>query len=183
MMIGAVLQQNPAPSASAVAELRAATRLDHDSVDAGFGQFALDTPGGYRDFLTAHARILPLAERLIRPEALVDGWTGRTQALMADLAALGAAAPDELDFVLPDGDAARWGALYVMEGSRLGGAVLAKSVAGDSPAAYLGARHPPGAWRNLLANLDAADGGAEWREEAVAGAKALFAAYLAAARK
>jgi heme oxygenase (biliverdin-IX-beta and delta-forming) len=168
---------------TAIAELRAATSADHDAVDAGFGDFALGTREGYRDFLTAHARILPLAERLIRPEALLDDWAGRTAALLADLAALGRAAPDELDFALPEGEAARWGALYVMEGSRLGGAVLAKQVADDLPAAYLGARHGPGGWRALLAKLDEADAGPAWREQAVAGAKALFAAYLAAARQ
>jgi heme oxygenase (biliverdin-IX-beta and delta-forming) len=178
-----MLEQNPATGPSAVAELRAATRADHDAVDAGFGHFALGTVDGYRDFLTAHARILPLAERLIQPQALVDGWTGRTRALLADLAALGGAVPDELDFALPEGQAARWGALYVMEGSRLGGAVLAKSVPDQLPAAYLGARHAPGGWRALLVKLDEADAGPAWRKQAVAGARALFGAYLAAARR
>lgn len=169
-------------SNSAVTQLRAATRSDHDAVDSAFGHFALRTRDGYRDFLTAHARILPLAERLIRPGALVDNWHGRTDALMDDLHALGGEAPAELDFALPEGEAARWGALYVIEGSRLGGAVLAKMVPADLPAAYLGARHPQGAWRALLERLDEADTGPAWREEAERGAKAMFGAYLEAAR-
>ena len=176
------MDSSPASDPSAVAALRAATRADHDAVDAEFGHFALNTPEGYRAFLTAHARILPLAERLIRPGALVAGWHGRTEALLADLAALGAGAPAELSFALPEGEAARWGALYVMEGSRLGGAVLARQVGEGLPAGYLGAKHAPGAWRALLERLDAADEGPEWQAQAVAGAKALFGAYQAAAR-
>lgn len=168
------------PDNSAVAHLRAATRVDHEQVDGAYGRFALGTAEGYRDFLTAHARILPLAERLIDPGALVAGWQGRTQALRDDLAALGGEAPPELDFALPPGEAARWGALYVIEGSRLGGAVLARSVPEGLPAAYLNARHASGAWRDLLARLDAAVG--EDRAEAERGAKAMFGAYLEAAK-
>jgi heme oxygenase len=180
------LESAQTSDASAVTQLRAATRADHDAVDAEFGGFALTTRDGYRAFLSAHARILPLAERLIRPGELVADWHGRTAALLADLAALDGAVPDELDFALPAGpqgesEAARWGALYVLEGSRLGGAVLAKQVSEGLPAAYLGARHPQGAWRALLERLDAADEGPDWRDQAVAGAKALFGAYRAAA--
>lgn len=170
------------PDNSAVAHLRAATRVDHEQVDGAYGRFALGTAEGYRDFLTAHARILPLAERLIDPAALVEGWQGRTQALRDDLAALGGDEnPPELDFTLPPGEAARWGALYVIEGSRLGGAVLARSVPQGLPAAYLNARHGSGAWRDLLAKLDVAVG--ENRAEAERGAKAMFGAYLEAARR
>ena len=171
-----------APDAtSAVAHLRAATRIDHEQVDAAFGRFALGTREGYRDFLTAHARILPLAERLIDPGALVEGWHGRTDALHQDLAALGGEVPPELDFALPGGEAARWGALYVIEGSRLGGAVLARSVPEGLPAAYLGARHGPGGWHDLLARAEAAIG--DDRAAAERGAKAMFSAYLEAARR
>jgi heme oxygenase len=175
------VDQPASPDDSAVAALRTATRGDHDAVDAAFGDFALDTPEGYRDFLTAHARILPLAERLIAPETLVEGWRGRSRALLADLAALNTEPPADLAFALPEGEAARWGALYVMEGSRLGGAVLARRIGEGLPAAYLGARHPQGAWRALLERLDRADAGPAWRDQAVRGAKALFAAYRAAA--
>ncbi|MEJ5977799.1 biliverdin-producing heme oxygenase [Novosphingobium sp. PS1R-30] len=166
---------------SAIAHLRAATRSDHEQVDGAYGHFALATAEGYRDFLTAHARILPLAERLIDPAALVAGWQGRTEALRADLAAMDGETPPELDFALPPGEAARWGALYVIEGSRLGGAVLAKLVPEGLPAAYLGARHGPGAWRDLLARLDAAVG--DDLAAAEQGAKAMFGAYLEAARR
>ena len=167
-------------AASAVTHLRSVTRVDHEKVDAAFGGFAIGTRDGYRDFLIAHARILPLAERLIDPGALIAGWQGRTEALLDDLQALGGAVPPEIDFALPEGEAARWGALYVIEGSRLGGAVLARMVPEGLPAAYLGARHGSGGGRDLLARLDAQIG--DRGAEAEAGAKAMFGAYLDAAQ-
>lgn len=113
-----------------------ATRVDHEAVDGAFGHFAIGTRNGYRNFLVAH---VPLAERLIEPNTLVENWSGRTAALMADLQALGGEAPVDSIFALPEGEAARWGALYVIQGSRLGGAVLAKMVPADLLAAYLDA--------------------------------------------
>jgi heme oxygenase (biliverdin-IX-beta and delta-forming) len=171
-----------ADSVGPVAQLlRGETRGDHEAVDGAFGDFAIDDPAGYARFLSAHARILPLAERLIDPAALLADWEGRTAALLGDLAALGIPRPAEMAFALPAGDAARWGALYVMEGSRLGGAVLSRMVPAGLPAAYLGARHLAGGWRRVLAAIDAADEGPAWRDAALGGAKALFGAYLAAA--
>jgi heme oxygenase len=89
--------------------LRDATRQDHESVDAAFGAFQLDTRSGYEQLLLAHARILPVAERLVAPGALLAGWVGRTDELMADLAALGLPRPSPIDFGLPGDEAARWG--------------------------------------------------------------------------
>lgn len=161
--------------------LRTATRIDHDAVDAAFGGFGLRERAAYGRFLRAHARILPMAERLIDPAALLPGWQGRTAALEADLAALEVALPPPVDWVVPVGDAARWGALYVVEGSRLGGAVLARMIATGQPSAYLSARHGAGGWRELLDRLDGAERGVGWRPHAVAGAKAMFSAYRRAA--
>jgi heme oxygenase len=165
----------------ASAALRAATAPDHQSVDAAYGRFALGTREGYRSFLIAHARILPLAERLLRPAELVPGWTGRTSALLSDLDDLGAPPPAELAFEPQPGEAARWGAIYVVEGSRLGGAFLAKSVPLELPSAYLSARHVSGGWRKFLAALDTALTGPEQIAEAATGAHAMFGAYGAAA--
>ena len=162
-------------------QLRSATRDDHKAVDDAFSRFAIGTLSRYRDFLTAHARILPLAERLIDPASLIGNWQGRTELLLADLAAMDAAIPPELHFALPQDEAGRWGALYVLEGSRLGGVVIARSLPVEFPAAFLHARHPAGAWRGILNAIDSADRGPEWREAAVAGAKLLFHAYHKAA--
>jgi heme oxygenase len=46
------------------------------------------------------------------------------------------------------------GAAYVLEGSRLGGAYLKRSLALHAPCRFLGAAQEAGAWRKLLAKLD-----------------------------
>ena len=100
--------------------------------------------------------------------------------LVSDLAALNVGMPDPLPFDLPSQEAATWGALYVAEGSRLGGQVLARGIAAGLPHAYLSARHAPGAWRALLASLDARAATAVpgWREDVVDGAQATFALFI-----
>jgi heme oxygenase len=158
--------------------LRSATRLDHAQVDAAFGHHDLATRAGYTAFLTAHARVLPAIEARLRPAELIPGWQGRAGALARDLATLGTALPAPAPLALPPGEAARWGALYVLEGSRLGGAVLAKSVPPDLPRAFLAATHAPGQWRALLARLDTLDLD---RDETLAGARAAFTAFVNAA--
>ena len=161
--------------------LRAATRDGHEGVDSAFSRFGIDKPSGYARFLQAHARVLPQAERLLAPASLLERWQGRAGALAADLAALNVPSPPALEFALPEGKGARWGAIYVVEGSRLGGAVLSRMVPPGLPTAYLGATHPSGAWRDLLGRIDAADTGPAWRTDAAAGANAMFEAYRMAA--
>jgi heme oxygenase len=174
---------------SFVQMLRSETAADHMMVDERFGGFALDDAGDYRAFLEAHGRALPAVEAALTGRArggdaavAWPAWRVRTPLIAADLAALGAALPPPLPFALT-GDAAHWGALYVIEGSRLGGQLLARSVPDGLSRAYLSARHLPGEWRGLLAALDAAAAAqdAGWREAALAGARATFALYAQAA--
>lgn len=166
---------------SAVAALRKATGPDHDAVDTAFGGFDLKTRDGYAAFLTAHARALPAVEAALAAIPALPAPRPRTDLLAADLAAFGESMPDPLPFALADDDAAAWGALYVIEGSRLGGIMLARSVAEGWPAAYLGAKHLPGEWRGLLAALDGAATGEAWIATAIDAAKATFALYRKAA--
>jgi heme oxygenase len=169
---------------TAVAALRAATAPDHDRVDAAYGAFDLADRTRYAVFLRAHARALPAAEAALAARPGLPDFRRRAPLLADDLAALGEPAPAPLRFALPEGEAAGWGALYVVEGSRLGGIMLARSVPADLPAAYLGARHRSGEWRTLLAALDqaAARAGTDrWIDEAIAGARATFDLYRRAA--
>jgi heme oxygenase len=161
--------------------LRAATRDQHDRVDAAFGAFDLTTVDGLRGFLRAQARILPEVERVLAPAELLPAWTGRTAALLQDLADLGEAPPQTLPFPLPAGPAGRWGALYVLEGSRLGGAMLRRSLPAGAPTTFFDARHGPGRWQAFLARLDATGSSPAWRTAALSGALATFAAFTAAA--
>jgi heme oxygenase len=107
----------------------------------------------------------------------------RTPLLAADLATLGLAMPDRLSLAKGDADAAAWGALYVVEGSRLGGAMLARQVPAGWPSAYLSAVHPPGGWRAIRAAIDHAAAGKDdrWIKALVTGARETFALYARAA--
>ena len=175
---------------SFVATLRAATAADHSHVDARFGALRLDHAADYRAMLQAHARALPAVEAALAVgagAATLPDWRPRAPALAADLADLAVVPPAPLPFAEFDtserGDGVRWGALYVLEGSRLGGQLLARGVAADLPHRYLSARHLPGEWRALLAAFDARAAAASpaWREGALEGARATFALYATAA--
>ncbi len=166
---------------SAITLLRNHTAAAHEAVDAAFGGFDLAQTASYREFLEAHARALPEAEA--RAAAVWPALRRRTPLLGADLAALGG----EGDLPVATSEAAgpaHWGALYVVEGSRLGGGLLAGRVGEGLPHAYLSATHEPGEWRAIRTAIDAAAEGqdAAWHEAMVAGALDVFALYAAAAR-
>ena len=141
------------------AALRHGTALDHERLDALFGGFRLGDPADYRAFLTAHAMALPAIEQALDTAGFadqLDDWPRRrrSDAVVADLAALGAPVPTPFAAPLLATPAAQWGAAYVVEGSRLGGALLARSVPEDLPRSYLGTPQAPGAWRMFLDSLD-----------------------------
>ncbi|SFP73133.1 biliverdin-producing heme oxygenase [Sphingomonas rubra] len=169
--------------AFAISRLRSHTAPAHDAVDAAFGAHDLSAPDSYRAFLLAHALALPAAEAVFAAHADLPPWRERTTLLAADLADLGRAMPAPLAFDLPALPGAAWGALYVTEGSRLGGIMLARGVPATLPSRYLGARHRSGEWRTLLAAIDTAgeSGGDAWVAGAIAGADACFALYGRAA--
>jgi len=169
---------------SAAQELRRRTADCHEAVDAAFGGYDLSDRDRYAALLTAHARaLLPAEEALLRWPGL-PRWRSRAQALRSDLASLEQAQPAELGFALASEEAA-WGTLYVLEGSRLGNAMLSRQIGAGLPAAYMGARHESGEWRALLKAFDTAgeQGGTEWLSRAVDGAEQTFALYLRAQRE
>ncbi len=139
--------------------LRAATRESHDSVDEIFGRFDLTQEASYREFLTAHARVVPSVEAWLDAHQTADmqpwGEVRRWPALKDDLAALGIAPPAPTPFTLATDIASVCGVTYVLEGSRMGGALLARRVAPGLPAAYLGALPQIPLWRAFFASLDA----------------------------
>ena len=167
---------------SAVATLRARTAARHEEVDAGFGAFPLDEPDQYRGFLLAHARALPSAEAWLAAAPGLPAGRPRTPLLTRDLADLGTPMPPLLPLPIAAG-AAIWGVLYVVEGSRLGGAMLARQVGPGLPSRYLDAAFEPGEWRALRAAIDAeaACHDEAWLAEATSGAEACFALYRRAA--
>ncbi|MES2422108.1 MAG: biliverdin-producing heme oxygenase [Pseudomonadota bacterium] len=162
---------------STVARLRAATASDHDAVDAGFGRYDLTDADDYRALLIAHAKALPAVEAWLEGIPGLAAVRSRGEALAADLAALGEDMPVPMAFDLAPSEAAGWGAMYVVEGSRLGGIMLSRSVPAGMPSAYLGAKHLSGEWRALLAAIDDQPADQAWVDQAIIGAKAAFDLY------
>lgn len=165
------------------ADLRAATADDHERLDATFGRFDLADRHAYRRFLAAHARALAPVEDAIRRSGDTVGWQPRAPLAEQDLADLGAEMPPPMTLDAPPTPARLWGMRYVVEGSRLGGAMLSRQVGVGLPAAYLGAHHGKGEWRHFLDTLEAKGdaGGPGWQAEAVEGAREAFALFARSA--
>jgi heme oxygenase len=160
--------------------LRAATTADHEAVDSEFGRFDLTLRLSYTQFLMAHARVLGVLEGAVA--GIWSPWRARFPLLKADLAELGVTVSEGKP--LPTrSTAAQWGALYVLEGSRLGGGILAGRVGPELPKRYLSATHEAGSWRKFADALEQA-GGSEsdsWRADAIGGAKLAFARFTQSA--
>jgi len=168
---------------SALAQLRAATAPDHETVDAVFGGFDLADTAAYTRFLTAHALALPGVETVLADRPGLPPLRPRAQLLEADLTALKQPIPTPLAIAPPADAAAAFGMAYVIEGSRLGGGILAKRVPPWMPRAYLSATHQPGEWRAFGQALDEAAGDdPAWIASAIEAAKSVFALYGEAAR-
>ncbi len=138
--------------------LRSETAGWHDRVDAVFTRFDLSDAVSYGRFLTAQAMAHLAVEAALDAAgvaAVLPDWPDRQRAplLRSDLAALGLATPPLRPFSVLDGAAALLGAAYVLEGSRLGGALLRRSVPAALPTQFLGASDSA-AWRRLLDALD-----------------------------
>lgn len=160
---------------SAMSELRARTAGTHTAVDALFSAYDLGDRHAYGAFLRAHARALPAAEAVIA-RAAVPAYQARAPLLRADLKKMGHAVPYPLAFSIPDSGASAWGVLYVLQGSRIGGGVLAARVAANLPTTYLSARHKPGEWRarGEAFNSEARMHGNAWLDTATTAAEACF---------
>lgn len=141
------------------AALRAGTAAAHDRVDRLFSRLDLAVEEDYRLFLLAQAAaFLPIEDRLDAAATVdvVPDWMSRRRAhlLRADLCALGAEEPVRIPSPPLESPAAKLGAIYVLEGSRLGGAVLKRTLAETSPRSFLAAPQNHGSWRKLLESLD-----------------------------
>lgn len=168
--------------------LRANTAAAHEEVDAMFASYDLSSRDDYGRFLCAHAEALAPVEAWLDAhdaQRIVVDWPARRRlpALADDLAQLGLALPPGGAAVtLTPSAGALAGALYVIEGSRLGGKLLARSVAAGLPTRYLqpGAGAP--SWRALLAAVEPVLASRSARDEALAAALAVFARFAAAGR-
>lgn len=152
-------------------------------MDALFSRFDLRQRHDYGRFLSAQAAaLLPAEEALDRLDAaaVVPDWPQRRRSdlIRADLAALSVTVPEPFYRVrLSPDKASILGAIYVLEGSRLGGALLKREVADDLPQRFLDARQDAGSWRKLLKSLDEFLIRPNHVEAAVVAARQMFACF------
>nr|WP_321986283.1 biliverdin-producing heme oxygenase [uncultured Lichenicoccus sp.] len=133
------------------AVLRQGTQAAHQRLDARMSTLPLDERPSYGRFLHAQAAALVPLEIALEQAGVVyllPDWTWRTRraALLADIRQLEGeepplADPEEQAVDWIDSPAAMLGATYVLEGSRLGGALLRKQVmAAEDPVIRLASR-------------------------------------------
>ncbi len=168
--------------------LRAATQDSHTVVDGLFSRFDLASRDGYAGFLRAQAGAFLPVERALdaaRAETAVSDWPSRRRGplLIADLATLGEQVGDEVDTLPLSAPAAILGAIYVLEGSRLGGKFLRRLVPDSHPTAFLTAPSPAGAWRGFLDSLDEPLSNQRDLAVAIDTARAVFGRFGAAAQR
>jgi heme oxygenase len=179
---------------SARAFLRRETERLHGAVEAAFARFDLTSKAGLTSFLTAQSQAVSSIETELERRAigtLVLDWPERRRAasLKADLARLGVDASlatlHQAESPTLDTVGRQYGALYVLEGSRMGGRVLAREVARSadpqvrSATTFLLHRLDGGeAWRNFV---DSLDGLGAPREHLLQGASASFQLFRHAA--
>lgn len=173
---------------SARAALRAATAREHERVDRLFGAYDLSSVGGYRSFLLAQAAAFLPVEAAIAAagaERLVPDWAERTRShlLRADLEALGGGDPEPLRPPVLASPAATLGAIYVLEGSRLGGSLLKRGLAAGAPRSFLAAPQRPNSWRKLLELLDESLYAPGSIEAAAGAARQVFECFAAGGRR
>ncbi len=165
--------------------LKAATSDAHERLDAQFSRFDLAKPSDYRAFLLAQAgAFLPTEAALDAAGAarvMVD-WSERRRAgaLVADLTALELVAPAPVHIPPILGEAAILGAAYVLEGSRLGGAMLLRRTSASSPTAFLSAGNPK-LWRAFVTYLDQRLSSPNDIAAASAAASSVFEAFASSA--
>jgi len=138
--------------------LRDATADWHEQVDRRFADVDLADRNHYCRFLAAHAAaLLPieLALDAANVAAVVPDWPlrRRGQLIREDLTALGRPLPSLEPVPVLGGPAAIIGAVYVLEGSRLGGTVLSRQVGPGLPKRYLTGNRQA-SWQHLVALID-----------------------------
>lgn len=161
--------------------LRSATAVHHERVDRAYGRYNLSDERQYRRFLQAQAAgLLPAEQAIDRSDlnAIVPDWPERRRAhlLRADLSALGAPAR-ACEGALGLATAEEiLGAVYVLEGSRLGGGVLARSVPAHFPTQFLSGADGR-RWRALLEILERVLISEPQRISAIGAARRVFALF------
>ncbi len=172
--------------------LKQETEGHHARLDGALSALNLADASDYGRFLQIHAAALrPLEQRLelAGVAALLDDWPSRVRrhSVDADLRVLGLSRPAPVAVGPLLGTDEMLGALYVLEGSRLGHAMLLRQLPSAAPtrAAVAFLAHGAGArlWGGLLAALAEREAQAVDLARLVGAAHRAFGAYLEAAAR
>lgn len=170
--------------------LKQETEGQHARLDTALSALNLAEASDYGRFLRLHAAVLPPLEQQLEQAgvaALVADWPRRRRRalLAADLSVLRLSVPTPVDMAPLSGADEMLGALYVLEGARLGHAMLLRHLPVDAPtrAATAFLAHGAGErlWGGFLAILAIREGIGADRARMVAAAHRTFAAYEQAA--
>lgn len=179
------MADSTSPAVSPRFALRAATSEAHERLDARFSTFDLADADDYGAFLLAQAGAFFPMEKALEAAGVADiieDWPARrrSDALRADLAAL--ALPDPKSVAAPTlrSEADILGAVYVLEGSRLGGAMLVRTVPDGLPKSFLTPGNPA-AWRAFVTVLEQRLSSQTALDEAARSAAAVFEAFASSA--
>lgn len=150
-------------------------------MDAAYSTANLSDRDEYGRFLLAQAAAhLPVEQALEAGgiSALLADWPERKRGdlIRSDLQAMGLPSPALETRPILNDEPSLLGAVYVLEGSRLGGQLLMRSVASSLPIAFLTASRP-GAWREFTALLDARLVSRERIDAAISAACDVFALF------
>jgi heme oxygenase (biliverdin-IX-beta and delta-forming) len=157
-----------------LANLRSATGKQHAALDAIIGPAVARSKASYARFLLGSFEPASAVEGAVERALGADFRAIRCPALRADLEDLGEEPPPAAEPLHLTGEAEAIGAAYVLEGSALGGIVLAARVRdalGDAvPTRYLllRGREASARWRWFLGEIRRFDG--RWSEATVAAA-------------
>ncbi|WP_424810587.1 biliverdin-producing heme oxygenase [Roseococcus sp. YIM B11640] len=152
----------------------------HRAVEDGFADLDLTKPADYAEFLRVHAMVIPPLEAALERigiAGILPDWPRRRRAsaLAEDLRALGAQVPEAESVRIAPG-AEALGVAYVLEGSRLGAAMLLKTLPESLPRAFLGHGRGEKLFQSFVPILDTLEG--KEREAATRGASQAFEMFL-----
>ena len=160
--------------------VRTATLPDHKRTEESFAATLARLPDSYGPYLQAHASAFPAVGRALAPVWDWAPWQERWHDLSADLAKMGLAPPPAVELAPISSAAEGLGMIYVLEDSRMGSALLLKSIPSELPTAYLRGGLNMAPWLRVKALLDEAL--SETEADVIVGARAAFRAFERAAR-
>jgi heme oxygenase len=176
---------------SLLALLRAETSDAHEALDHAHegGDFA--DLSGYGRFLESQARLFPPLETWLAGSdefRTLPEWRDRLRspALMSDLNHLGLAPPKPMPFLCEDRPGSAAGLAYVLEGSRLGGKLIARRL-GEAklaaPVEFITQGDDRRFWPSFTSWLSTREAGQAYVDAAIAAARAAFEGFLEATRR